>query len=39
LLQLESELIDYDLKRLRALVSSHLAVAKIRQLLWDQNTE
>ena len=36
LLRLESELIEYDLKRLSAVVASHLAVARINQLLWNQ---
>lgn len=36
LLRLESELIEYDLKRLNAVVAGHLAVAKINQLLWNQ---
>jgi outer membrane protein TolC len=36
LLRLESELIEYDLKRLNAVVAGHLAVARINQLLWNQ---
>ncbi|MCR9098929.1 MAG: TolC family protein [bacterium] len=36
LLRLESELIEYDLKRLSAVVAGHLAVARINQLLWNQ---
>jgi outer membrane protein TolC len=36
LLRLESELIEYDLKRLNAVVAGHLAMAKINQLVWNQ---
>jgi outer membrane protein TolC len=36
LLRLESELIEYDMKRLNAVVAGHLAVARINQLLWNQ---
>jgi len=39
LLRLESELIEYDLKRLDAVVAGHLAVAKIDQLLFNQNAK
>jgi len=36
LLRLESELVEYDLKRLNAVVAGHLAVARINQFLWNQ---
>ncbi len=39
LLRLESELIEYDLKRLDAVVAGHLAVAKIDQLIFNQNAK
>ncbi|WP_421946641.1 TolC family protein [Phaeodactylibacter xiamenensis] len=39
LLRLESELIEYDLKRLNAVVAGHLAVARINQLLFNQNAK
>jgi len=39
LLRLESQLIEYDLKRLDAVVAGYLAVAKINQLLFNQNAK